>query len=467
METRTTSNGTTYQSVELPAATTAQSKSIRFPRGGMNNGYEVTNPSIGYYWSATIVSGNQGFDFNSPEYGYWYNVARLSSGSKSMISVRYVGGSNLMNTGVYKYLNTGCVKSSSAVLDKNRLTIHDKRNSKGPLYIYIHTDKDEYRKLEKKNVKVETISVGNTNLGGTKDYVGTIEEKMGSTLSFEIAGNITSIRVEEGDRVSKGQLLATINPTTVKEAHRATLTTLKQAQDAYRRFLPLHQSGTISDMKWVEIESKLEQAKAAESIARQQLSHSTLTAPFAGVIAAKNVDLGTYVLPGQPVLKLANVAQVNAKISVPETEISHLHVGDKVKLTVAALSGAIFRGTISEKGIDANPISHTYDVKVGITNPQGRLLPGMVCNAQVQGSAATPSHITVPPQSIELDVDNSRFVWTVVNGKAHQQPVTTGDFEGDGIVILSGLKAGDQVIINGQQKVSEGMNVDTAKSDNR
>lgn len=143
--TRTTSNGTTYQSVELPAATTAQSKNIRFPRGGMSNGYEVTNPSIGYYWSATIVSGNQGFDFNSPEYGYWYNVARLSSGSKSMISVRYVGGSNLTNTGVYKYLNTRCVKSSSAVLDKNRLTIHDKRKSDKPLYIYIHTENDEYR----------------------------------------------------------------------------------------------------------------------------------------------------------------------------------------------------------------------------------------------------------------------------------------------------------------------------------
>lgn len=143
--TRTTSNGTTYQSVELPAATTAQSKSIRFPRGGMHNGYEVTNPSIGYYWSATIVSGNQGFDSSSKEYGYWYNVARLSSGSKSMVNVRYVGGSTLTDTGVYKYLNTRCVKSSSAVLDKNRLTIHDKRNSKGPLYIYIHTDKDEYR----------------------------------------------------------------------------------------------------------------------------------------------------------------------------------------------------------------------------------------------------------------------------------------------------------------------------------
>ena len=221
------------------------------------------------------------------------------------------------------------------------------------------------------------------------------------------------------------------------------------------------------NMSVQRLAEKLEQAKAAESIARQQLSHSTLTAPFSGVIAAKNVDMGTYVLPGQPVLKLANVAQVNAKVSVPEAEISHLHVGDKVKLTVTALSGAVFYGTISEKGIDANPISHTYDIKVGITNPQGRLLPGMVCNAQIQGSAAAPAHIIVPPQSVELDVDNSRFVWTVVNGKAHQQPVTIGDFEGDGIIILSGLHTGDQVIINGQQKVSEGMKVDTGKSNNR
>lgn len=141
--TRTTDNGTIYQSIELPAATSTQS--IRFPYGGMHNGYEVTNPSIGYYWSSTIVSGNQGFDFNSPEYGYWYNVARLSSGSKSMQNVRYVGGSNGTSTGVYKYLNTRCVKSSSAVLDKNRLTIHDKRTSTQPLYIYIHTENNEYR----------------------------------------------------------------------------------------------------------------------------------------------------------------------------------------------------------------------------------------------------------------------------------------------------------------------------------
>lgn len=242
---------------------------------------------------------------------------------------------------------------------------------------------EQKKKTEKTPVKVETLTVGSNANGETNDYVGTIEEKTGSTLSFELGGNITSIRVDEGDKVSRGQTLATINPTTLKEAHKSALATLHQAQDAYRRFLPLHKAGTISDIRWVEIESKLEQAKAAEGIARQQLTHSTITAPFSGVIASKEADLGTYVLPGQPVLKLADVTNVNAKISVPEAEISHLHIGDKVRITVAALGNAEFIGAISEKGIDANPISHTYEIKVGIANSQRRLLPGMVCNAKV------------------------------------------------------------------------------------
>ena len=337
-------------------------------------------------------------------------------------------------------------------------------------------------------IKVEILAVGDDAHGETHDYVGTVEERMGSALSFEVAGNITSLRVDEGDYVNRGQVLATIDPISLKEAHRATLTTLKQAQDAYNRFLPLHKSGTISDMRWVDIESKLEQAKAAESIARQQLSHTTLVAPYAGVIASKDADMGTYVLPGQPILKLADVAQVNVKISVPESEISHIKIGDKVSISVAALGGTTFSGRISEKGIDANPISHTYDVKVLIANSHGKLLPGMVCNAKVFTSRYTPtsnassqardvslpssathddepttSYLVIPANCIELDVDNSRFVWTVVDGKAHQQPVEVGDFKGDGIIILSGLRPGDKVIVNGQQKVSEGMKVEDSK----
>lgn len=317
-------------------------------------------------------------------------------------------------------------------------------------------------------VSVDVYSIDDMSGSGSKDYVGTVEEKTGSTLSFEVAGNITSLRVDEGDHVNRGQVIATINPISLKEAHRATLVALKQAQDAYKRFQPLHKSGTISDMRWVDIESKLEQAQAAESIARQQLSHTTLTAPFSGVIASKEADMGAYVLPGQPIVKLADVAQVNVKISVTEAEISHIHVGDAITVNVAALGGARFDGVVTEKGIDANPISHTYDVKARIANSHGKLLPGMVCNAKVYPNAKSlqgeRAHVVVPAGCIELDVDNSRFVWTVVNGKAHQQSIQVGDFEGDGVVVLSGLKPGDSVIVGGQQKVSEGMRVNINKN---
>ena len=84
---------------------------------------------------------------------------------------------------------------------------------------------EQKKRTRKAAVKVETLTVGGSNASGkTKDYVGTIEEKTGATLSFELGGNITSIRVDEGDRVSKGQVLATINPTTLNETHRGEQT---------------------------------------------------------------------------------------------------------------------------------------------------------------------------------------------------------------------------------------------------
>ena len=97
---------------------------------------------------------------------------------------------------------------------------------------------EKAKKPEKKIMKVETISVGNTNLGGTKDYVGTIEEKMGSTLSFEIAGNITSIRVEEGDRVNKGQLLASFTVVGLMVASSCPLFTLSPSSTRMEVMFP-------------------------------------------------------------------------------------------------------------------------------------------------------------------------------------------------------------------------------------
>lgn len=310
--------------------------------------------------------------------------------------------------------------------------------------------------------KVTTVVVGQTGVTGVHDYTGTVGGRATTVLSFEIPGKVSRLLVDEGDGVKRGQVLAAVEPTTLRDAHYAAQVTLKQAQDAWKRMKPLHDQGVISDLKWVDVETKLEQARATESMARAQLGHATLTAPASGVISERLAELGTTVVPGQPVLRLVDVSRVEVKVAVPENAISSVHKGAPAAITVGALNGAHYTARVDEIGVEANPLSHTYDVKLTLANPGGRLMPGMVCNVQLQtggGSAASVDRIVIPAAAVCLDADNRRFVWIVQNGRAVKRSIVTGDFAGDGVEVVSGLDAGDRLITDGAIKVSNGMKV--------
>lgn len=307
-------------------------------------------------------------------------------------------------------------------------------------------------------VKTMTVSANGGNAG--EHYVGTIEEVTGTQVSFEVPGNIRSLLVDEGDHVSKGQALGTVDPSTLREAYKAQHAQAEQARDAYRRFKKLHKEGTVADIKWVEVESKLSQAVAAEQMAKEQLGKTTMYAPFSGVISQKTADVGMNVLPGQAVFKLVTLNKVNVKFSVPENEIAAIRKGESVRFVVSALGEQTFMARVTDIGVAADPLSHTYKVKAVMDNPGGRLLPGMVCDVQLEGSASTVAgQMVIPVNCVQLDADNRRFVWVVRGGKAFQQYITTGDFTDNGVIVNSGLADGDVLITSGAQKVSDGMKV--------
>lgn len=306
------------------------------------------------------------------------------------------------------------------------------------------------------SVEVQTMKSAYVTAG--YDYVGTVEETTGAMLSFEVPGNVERIAVDAGTRVRRGQLLATLNQASLKDMYDAAAATLTQARDAYARYGKLHQQGSMPEIKWVEVESKLQQAVSAEAIAKKNLNDSRLYAPYDGVIASKEAEQGMNVLAGQPVLKLVDVRQVSVKIAVPEKEIARLKVGQKATFRVEALDGRSYQTQVTEKGIVANQLSHTYDVKMKVANADGALMPGMVCNVSVV-SDSQKSGFTLPAGAVSLDVDGRRFVWTVVDGKAALRWVETGTLAGNNVSITSGLSEGDQVITVGNHKVSEGMEV--------
>lgn len=310
---------------------------------------------------------------------------------------------------------------------------------------------------EEKRIPVEIVKVSKSVPSDVRVYIGTVEEELASSLSFKVAGNVELVCVGEGQRVDKGQLLAVLDKATLENTYNASAASLRQATDAYDRMKILYDNKSLPDIKWVEMESKLEQAESAERIARRNLDDCKLYAPFAGVIGKRTVEIGENVLPGQSVFSLLQIGKVKVRIAVPENEIATLD-NRKAAITVAALGGQSFRGAVTEKGITAHPVSHTYEAKITLGNPSFSLLPGMVCKVYLSGDGSD-TRIALPNNAVQIAPDGSRFVWCVAGGRAEQVEVRTGRLTEHGLLIEEGLQEGDSVVTGGYQKVSDGMKV--------
>jgi RND family efflux transporter MFP subunit len=311
------------------------------------------------------------------------------------------------------------------------------------------------KEVDKPNpVKVRVTTVSPVAVSGGHEFSGTVEESSGSTLSFPVAGTIKRVCVTEGQRVSRGTLIAVLDEATLQSSYNAAAATLAQAEDAYKRMKQLHDNNSLPEIQWVEVQSKLKQAQSMEEISRKNLSDGKLYAPFAGVISEKNVEAGQNVMPGVPVVKLVTINQVKVCISVPEKEMGGMEIGAPVNVTVSALNGRTFNGKIAEKGVSANKLSRSYSVKAVVDNVSGDLLPGMICDVRVN-SDTEDSVIMLPCEIIQIDSDNKPFVWINVDGKAHKQFVTTGRLSSNGVEVTSGVESGDEVLTEGRQKVSE------------
>lgn len=309
-------------------------------------------------------------------------------------------------------------------------------------------------------VKVQTVQA--QPIQGVQGFSGTIEEMAGSTLSFSVSGTVTQIRAFAGQRVRQGELIASVDDVNLQNSHAAAVAALEQAEDAYARMKQLHDSNSLPEIQWIEVQSKLKQAQSAEQISRKSLEDSKLYAPFSGVIAEKNVEVGQNVMPGSPVVRLVGVEQVKVCISVPENEIARVRLGQPARIRVSALGNREFEGSIVEKGIAAHPLSRSYEVKALVKNETGELLPGMICEMELQQEQVREG-ILLPGHVIQLDNTNQHFVWVNHSGKAVKKYVTVGDLGSRGVFITSGLNSGDEVLVEGQQKVSENMDITVEK----
>lgn len=321
----------------------------------------------------------------------------------------------------------------------------------------------EIRKETKEVViPVEVMEVSPDTTENQNTYVGTIAADKSLALSFETGGCIKRILVKEGQKVQQGQLLAELDNRTALNAYNAAKVTLERAEDGFRRAESLYKKGSLPEVKWVEIQTQLNQAKSVADISKKNLENCRLYAPQSGTIGGKSVEAGMNVLPLQPIMQLLDMQQIAVKVNIPENEIAGLRIGQKAQIHVHAMD-ADLEGKITEIGVIADPLSHAYPVHIQIACTHTKLLPGMVCRVGLHNTADTVRCLELPLEAVQLSNNGLYFVWTYTDGKAHKVFIKTEGFTEKGVRISGGLSAGDLVITGGSQKICENTRISINK----
>lgn len=312
---------------------------------------------------------------------------------------------------------------------------------------------------EQASLKVKTLVLSPATGGMTSRYVGTIEPIRDTPLSLQSVGRVVSVSAKNGQRVKKGQTLMAIDNTQAMNALQTAEASLKHAQDGYDRVSKVHSKGVVSDQKMVEIESQLAQARSLYEAAKQQLAECTLIAPCDGLVDGLNIEIGQTIIPGTKVCSLLDVTAFNVRFTVPEAEINGIEKNHR------SMEGTVECGAIdtvlpiviTEKGVTANPLTHTYDVVAAVRGGADLLKAGMVGKVILEKSP-NPSSLIIPASCVLMKPEGPT-VWVLSNGEAERRPITLDGYQANGVRVASGLQAGDTLIVEGYQKLYKGCKV--------
>lgn len=291
----------------------------------------------------------------------------------------------------------------------------------------------------------------------SREFVGVVEDAFTTMLSFGTPGTIKRILVSEGDVVHEGDVVAELDERTATNARDAAGASLEMAEDGYARAKQVYDKGSLPEVKWVEISSRLEQARSLFDIASKNLEDCRLVSPVSGTVSSVEARQGMNISAYVPVLSVMSTDGLRLRIKVPEGEISSLSPGDGAVFSVPAAGGGEHQARVASKGVSADPVSHSYKVYLEPLSGTGGLLPGMVC--RVRFSDGGSMGYSIPGRAVQLTNDGHRYVWIVSDGRVMRRMVTVDGVCKGGVVVSEGLCCGDVVVTDGVFRISEGMEV--------
>ncbi len=303
-------------------------------------------------------------------------------------------------------------------------------------------------------------------------YTGLIEAWKEINITPDVAGKIAAIHVEEGDRVQKGQLLAELDTRAIRlqldQARAGVAVAEANYNDAKRnvdRMDRLSIENAVSEQQAEKItlafeaaEAQLQQANAALNLAKHQLDVSLMKAPFNGIIAARSVEVGDMINPmmgGAGVLTLVDFYRVKIGIDVSLQDIVRISKGQPALLKVSAFPDEVFKGQVSVVNLAADSLSRKFRVEVQVNNPNLVLRPNTF--GQVTFEVEIHENVLTIPQIAVVD---GEIVYVANGNMAEKRDVVLGIQNAEMVEIVSGLREGDLVIVEGNYSMDDGVEIE-------
>lgn len=311
------------------------------------------------------------------------------------------------------------------------------------------------------------------------EAIGFIEPNQGVTLTTETSGVIDKITFDSGAPVKEGQTLVSLDSTVERANLRSSEARLPAAKAKYKRYEGLYKKGSVSKEQYDEAKASFLSLSADIESLKANIARRTLQAPFDGVIGIRNVYLGQYLQPGTDIVRLEDISVMRLRFTVPQTDISRIHLGQKVNIAVDAYPQKAFEGAISAIEPAVSIQSGLVQVQADIPNNDGHLRSGMFARANII-LPTIKDQVTLPQTAIAFTLyGDSVYVVTETEEEVVKEGVTTkemvkrvqqhvvkvGERKADIAHILDGIKAGDVIVTTGQVRLSNESKVRIVESD--
>ena len=289
------------------------------------------------------------------------------------------------------------------------------------------------------------------------EALGTAKANESVVLTARVSETVETINFEDGIFVEKSRVLVELTNTEEMAQSREAKATLREAEQQLERIKDLQNKGNASEALLDTRIRSVEEARSRLWAAEARNDDRMIRAPFAGVLGLRSVSEGTLVFPGAQITTLDDIETIKLDFSVPERFLSHLSKGQRVVAKSAAFSGAEFKGIVKTINSRIDPLTRAVIVRAEIKNADHRLRPGMFLTIEMIGEKRKTLSIE---EKALVPVSGEQFLFKFNgDGKALRQLVTIGRRQNGFVEILSGLKAGDKVVVSGTTRLRNGSKV--------